>query len=63
MRGIYVPVSDPIARRALVNLAEREMRDPRDQAAYLILEGLRRVGALPESKTAPAPELATAGTR
>lgn len=48
MRGIYVPVSDPAARRALVNLAEREMRDPRDQAAFLILEGLRAAGALPE---------------
>jgi hypothetical protein len=54
MRGIYVPVSDPIARRALVNLAEREMRDPRDQAAYLILEGLRQRELLPETKNAPA---------
>jgi hypothetical protein len=59
MRGIYVPVSDPVARRALVNLAEREMRDPRDQAAYLIVEGLRAAGALPDLKTAPA-EPATA---
>jgi hypothetical protein len=58
MRGIYVPVSDPIARRALVNLAEREMRDPRAQAAILILEGLRQRGALVELN-APA-EPATA---
>lgn len=49
VRGIYVRVTDPEARRALVNLAGREMRDPRDQAAYLILEGLRQRGALTES--------------
>lgn len=55
MRGIYVPVTDPAARRALVNLAEREMRDPRSQAAVLILEGLRRVGALTESNTGHQP--------
>jgi hypothetical protein len=58
VRAIYVPVTEPM-RRALVNLAEREFRDPRDQAAYLITEGLRAAGALPESKTAPA-EPATA---
>lgn len=58
MRRIQVPVTDPM-RRALVNLAEREYRDPRDQAAILIAEGLRRVGALPDLKTAPA-EPATA---
>ena len=60
VRGIYVPVTDPIARRALVNLAEREMRDPRSQAAVLILDGLRAAGALPETKTAPAIQPATA---
>jgi hypothetical protein len=60
MRRIYVPVTDPEARRALVNLAGREMRDPRDQAAYLILEGLRRVGALPELKTAAGRQPASA---
>ena len=54
MRGIYVPVSDPAARRALVNLAERELRDPRDHAAYLILEGLRQRELLPDPKSAPA---------
>lgn len=54
MRGIYVPVTDPAARRALVNMAQRERRDPRDQAAVLILDGLRAAGALPESKTATA---------
>jgi hypothetical protein len=58
MRGIYVPVSDPIARRALVNLAEREMRDPRAQAAYLILEGLRQRGALTDPASSPDPKTA-----
>ena len=61
MRGIYVPVSDPTARRALVNLAERELRDPRDQAAYLILEGLHQRDLLPDLKTAPS-ETASAVT-
>lgn len=52
VRGIYVPVIDPAERRALVNLAARERRDPRDQAAVLILEGLRAAGALPNSNHA-----------
>lgn len=62
VRGIYVPVTDPAERRALVNLAARERRDPRDQAAVLILEGLRAAGALPTLTDAPA-EPATAGSR
>ena len=62
MRGIYVPVDDPVARRALVNLAEREMRDPRAQAALLILEGLRQRDLLPESKNAAGDESASAVT-
>lgn len=45
--GFYVPISDPVARRALVNVATREMRDPRYQAARFIMDGLRAVGALP----------------
>ena len=45
--GFYVPISDPAARRALVNVATREMRDPRYQAARFILDGLRAAGALP----------------
>jgi hypothetical protein len=61
MRGIYVPVSDPVARRALANLAEREMRDPRRQAAYLVVQGLRAAGALPDqTDPAPAPDPTTA---
>jgi hypothetical protein len=45
--GFYVPISDPAARRALVNVATRELRDPRQQAARFILDGLRAAGALP----------------
>lgn len=48
---ISVPLHNDQVRRALVNLAQREMRDPRDQAAYLIAEGLRQRGALPDLKT------------
>jgi len=34
-------------RRALAELALREYRDLDDQAAYIIVEALRRAGALP----------------
>ncbi len=34
-------------RRALGELAIREYREPDDQAAYLIVDGLRRAGVLP----------------
>jgi len=50
--GVVLP--EP-AREALVDLAEREYRDPRDQAAVLVLEGLRRRGLVPDLQ-APAPE-------
>ena len=60
MRRISVPIHDEQTRRALVNLAEREMRDPRDQAAYFILQGLRAAGALPNTKTAAGVESASA---
>ncbi len=44
MRAIYVPVTEPV-RRALNDLAERECRDPRDQATYLIVQGLKLADA------------------
>ena len=40
MHAIYVPLSEPV-RQALNELAEREYRDPRDQAAKLLSEALR----------------------
>jgi hypothetical protein len=42
-RSVNVPLSDP-AIRQLAELARREYRGPREQAAVLILEGLRRAG-------------------
>ena len=50
--GVVLP--EP-AREALVDLAEREYRDPRDQAAVLVLEGLRRRGLVPDLATPPPP--------
>lgn len=38
---LYVPLTRE-ERQALDELAEREMRDARDQARYLIVEGLRQ---------------------
>lgn len=43
MRAIYVPLPEGVADR-LRELARREFRDPREQATWLILEGLRRAG-------------------
>ena len=54
MRALYVPIPDERARRALIELAEREFRDPRDQAALLVVEGLRRAGALTDDPSRPA---------
>ena len=50
MRPIYVPLPDEQTRRALVNIAEREFRDPRAQAAKFIVEGLKRAGALTDDR-------------
>lgn len=48
MRAIYVPLTER-TREALLALSEREFRDPRDQAALIITEGLRQAGVLAES--------------
>lgn len=47
MRSIYVPLSDGAIDR-LRELAARELRDPKTQASYLILSGLRAAGLDPE---------------
>jgi hypothetical protein len=39
------------AGEALRELARREFRHPRDQAQKLLVEGLRRAGALPSEPT------------
>ncbi|HEY5520795.1 MAG TPA: hypothetical protein VIK08_09060 [Candidatus Limnocylindrales bacterium] len=45
-RSIYVPLPEG-ASAALRDLARRELRDPRAQAAMLVIEGLRRAGFEP----------------
>ena len=45
--SVYVRLPEQ-AREALYELADREWRDPRDQAAKLVIEGLHRAGALTE---------------
>jgi hypothetical protein len=55
-RGIFVPLPD-VPREVLYELAEREDRDPRVQAARFIREGLELAGALTDTTrqtTAPA---------
>ena len=44
--SIYLPLPSR-EREALCELADREFRDPKDQARLLLVEGLRRAGALP----------------
>jgi hypothetical protein len=48
VRSIYVPLPEGATDR-LWELARREMRDPKAQAAVLILDGLRRAGLSVES--------------
>jgi hypothetical protein len=43
MRAIYVPLPEGAADR-LRELARRELRDPREQATWLILAGLKSAG-------------------
>jgi hypothetical protein len=45
-RPISVKLERHEERRALAELALREYRAPADQAAYLIVDGLRRAGVL-----------------
>ena len=52
MPAIYVRLPED-ARRALVNLAEREWRDPRHQATKLLVEGLERSGILLPEESIP----------
>ena len=51
MRSFYVPLPEAAADR-LRELATRELRDPKAQAAVLILEGLRRAGLPVDVETA-----------
>jgi hypothetical protein len=60
MKAIYVPLPDGVADR-LRELARREMRDPREQASWLIVDGLRRAGLEPELRSDERAALAPGG--
>jgi hypothetical protein len=57
--SIRLPTED---RQALAELALVEYREVSDQAAYLIAEGLRHRGMLPDLKTAADHQSASAVT-
>jgi hypothetical protein len=46
----------PSERQALQALAKRERRDPREQAALILVRELERVGALTPAKLAAEPQ-------
>jgi hypothetical protein len=56
VRSIYVPLPD-VAIERLREMARRELRDPKAQASYLILSGLRAAGLDPEPRSDQAPVL------
>ena len=49
MSRIYVPIQEDV-RLALINLAVRELRSPREQAALIIRQELKRRGLLAEDE-------------
>ncbi|MGE0544186.1 MAG: Arc family DNA binding domain-containing protein [Dehalococcoidia bacterium] len=51
MRRVFVPLPAD-AVDALIRVAERELRAPQDQAAWIVLDALRRAGELPAAATA-----------
>lgn len=53
MRNIYVPLPEPAVDQ-LRQLATREYRGTKEQAAVLILDGLRRAGLAPSARAAEA---------
>jgi hypothetical protein len=62
VRALYVPIDDR-ARDALLVLSERQYRRPRDQAALLLVDALRRCGVLADDAEEPSGDLATPETR
>jgi hypothetical protein len=50
-RAVYVPLPDNAVMEALEHVSRGQLRHPREQAAWFILDGLRRVGALPTEST------------
>jgi hypothetical protein len=58
MRNIYVPLPEQAVDQ-LRELAQRELRGAKEQAAALVLDGLRRAGFDPEQpgkRSAPPPD-------
>jgi hypothetical protein len=62
MRNLYVRLPEA-AVDSLRELGRREMRDPKQQAAALILDGLRRAGLPVEAETRDRPMLTKAAER
>jgi hypothetical protein len=56
MKKIYVPLFEA-ERNALIALAQREHRDPRAQAAYLIRQSLEQLGLLQPIGQPTAPKM------
>jgi hypothetical protein len=54
-RPISVKLERQEERRALAELSLREYREPADQAAYLIVDGLRRAGMLTDRASEQPP--------
>jgi hypothetical protein len=52
MRTVYVPLPEN-AIDQLREMARRELRDPKEQAAWLIVDGLRRAGLPVDPKPRP----------
>ena len=49
-RSVHLPLPDNIAD-ALYELSRRELRHPRQQAVWLLVEGLRRHGVLEDARS------------
>jgi hypothetical protein len=62
MTRITVPLKSS-ERDALWKLAERERRDPRDQAALIVVRALEQAGFLPTAPQGVGQEPAHAGAR
>lgn len=59
-RKIFVPLDGP-ERSALIKFAEQELRDPRDQARYIIRCELERHGLLPADDQHSEPQAEEVG--
>jgi hypothetical protein len=57
MRSIYVPLPPGVGEQ-LIELATRELRDPKAQAAVLIIDGLKRAGLTVDEKRSAPPRRA-----